>query len=130
MVHPQHEGICECLKNMFLVLSTQGMFHEPSTSSVESTRGDEAKEGALASNNLWAITWDKLSTSVPHLRTELFPETSAIAAPVSGGASAASKTDAAAPSKKDVEKEEKPTDKVDKDEMTGGAPVESLKEES
>ena len=103
---------------MFLVLSTQGMFHDESLKDITSAGDDQATKEKTVSentNNLWSITWDKLSTSVPHLKTELFPAKSAVDVPLMGS----SATTVAPNTKGEVEKEK----------VNLGVTVETLNEE-
>ncbi|KAI9005729.1 hypothetical protein DFJ74DRAFT_691912 [Hyaloraphidium curvatum] len=57
-----HEAVVESLKNMLLVMSTQGMFQPRS----ENVDNDPA-------GNLWDVTWTFLSPFLPNLKDELFP---------------------------------------------------------
>ena len=59
----QREAVVESLKNMLLVMSTQGMFQPK-----------QDGEGAGPSGSLWDITWTFLSPFLPNLKEELFPE--------------------------------------------------------
>lgn len=61
--HHQREAVIESLKNMLLVMSTQGILRPPSTDSSNS-----AMEG-----DLWQITWTLLEPYLPTLKDELFP---------------------------------------------------------
>ncbi|KAJ3094625.1 GDP/GTP exchange factor for ARF [Phlyctochytrium planicorne] len=55
-----NEGILESLKNMLLVMSTQGVF------------SPEA-ENITSPHNLWDVTWVQLQDFLPGLKDELFP---------------------------------------------------------
>ncbi|KAJ3113573.1 GDP/GTP exchange factor for ARF [Phlyctochytrium bullatum] len=57
-----NEGILESLKNMLLVMSTQGVFSPNGQS-------DELK----SPHNLWDVTWQHLQDFLPGLKDELFP---------------------------------------------------------
>ncbi|XP_052766160.1 Golgi-specific brefeldin A-resistance guanine nucleotide exchange factor 1-like isoform X2 [Mya arenaria] len=50
------EAIPESLKNMLLVMDTAGIFHS----------GEECE------SQLWRLTWDRITTFLPHLKDELF----------------------------------------------------------
>lgn len=52
-----YEAIPESLKNMLLVMDSAKIFEE--------------QDGA---GQLWIITWDRISTFLPHLKEELFLE--------------------------------------------------------
>ncbi|KAJ3016867.1 GDP/GTP exchange factor for ARF [Thoreauomyces humboldtii] len=57
------EGVQESLKNMLLVMSTQGIFQPPS----------EQQTMTYIKPNLWGPTWEYVDTFLPTLRSELFP---------------------------------------------------------
>ncbi|KAJ3279884.1 GDP/GTP exchange factor for ARF, partial [Borealophlyctis nickersoniae] len=60
-----YEGVQESLKNMILVMTTQGVLQpQPSSSTPVSAGGV---------HNLWDVTWQKIDTFLPGLRDELFP---------------------------------------------------------
>jgi hypothetical protein len=63
----QREGILESIKNLLLVLSTQGVLIPPKD-------GAEVKNGDEASTNLnfWNPTWSHLDKLLPGLKEELF----------------------------------------------------------
>ncbi|KAJ3154852.1 GDP/GTP exchange factor for ARF [Geranomyces michiganensis] len=61
------EAVIESLKNMLLVMSTQGIFQPPSQE-----RGEHNTEP-----NLWGPTWEYIDSFLPELRAELFPPQSA-----------------------------------------------------
>ncbi|KAJ3030174.1 G-box binding factor, partial [Rhizophlyctis rosea] len=54
-----YEAVLERLKNMLLVMTTQGVF--------------QATETAPGSVNLWNVTWNKIAEFLPGLKEELFP---------------------------------------------------------
>ncbi|KNC98965.1 uncharacterized protein SPPG_05921 [Spizellomyces punctatus DAOM BR117] len=58
-----YEGVQESLKNMLLVMSTQGVF-QPSA---------EVTLAAGESQNLWELTWKYVDSFLPDLKDELFP---------------------------------------------------------
>lgn len=55
----QNEGVQESLKNMLLVMSTQGAF-QPSDDTTDSS-------------NLWSLTCNYVDSFLPDLKGELFP---------------------------------------------------------
>ncbi|KAI8832005.1 hypothetical protein BC829DRAFT_449182 [Chytridium lagenaria] len=57
-----NEGILESLKNMLLVMSTQGVFSPP-----------ESNVELKSLHNLWEVTWVHLEDFLPGLKDELFP---------------------------------------------------------
>ncbi|KAJ3127915.1 GDP/GTP exchange factor for ARF [Nowakowskiella sp. JEL0407] len=63
------EGVLESVKNMLLVMSTQGVFHPPEKNAMFSN----AASSTLA-NNLWELAWVELSPIVPNLKNELFAD--------------------------------------------------------
>jgi brefeldin A-resistance guanine nucleotide exchange factor 1 len=58
----QEEAVAENLKNILLVMSSQGILVPPS--------GDEEPERAV----LWNETWRRLDRFLPHLFAEIFPD--------------------------------------------------------
>ncbi len=58
----QREAVVESLKNMLLVMSTQGMF--------QPRQEDQGQDQA---GNLWDVTWTFLEPFLPNLKEELFP---------------------------------------------------------
>ncbi|KAJ3033358.1 GDP/GTP exchange factor for ARF [Rhizophlyctis rosea] len=54
-----YEGVLESLKNMLLVMTTQGVFQP----------GDQTSGGV----NLWNVTWQQIDPFLPTLKEELFP---------------------------------------------------------
>jgi brefeldin A-resistance guanine nucleotide exchange factor 1 len=58
----QEEAVAENLKNILLVMSSQGILVPPS--------GDEEQERAV----LWNETWRRLDRFLPHLCAEIFPD--------------------------------------------------------
>ncbi|KAJ3153537.1 GDP/GTP exchange factor for ARF [Geranomyces variabilis] len=61
------EAVIESLKNMLLVMSTQGIFQPPS----------QEHGRHYVEPNLWGPTWDYIDSFHPELRAELFPPVSA-----------------------------------------------------
>jgi golgi-specific brefeldin A-resistance guanine nucleotide exchange factor 1 len=53
----QEEAVPESLKNVLLVMSTQGILVSPSSGGGE----------------IWDLTWQKLDRALPKLRAEVFP---------------------------------------------------------
>ncbi|KAJ3194456.1 GDP/GTP exchange factor for ARF [Irineochytrium annulatum] len=58
-----YEGVLESLKNMLLVMSTQGVFQP------------DAKPPLRSQHNLWEVTWVNMNIALPGLKDELFPDT-------------------------------------------------------
>ena len=63
---PKYEAIPESLKNMLLVMSTQGIFDNLMTPSSQS-------EVESPKQLLWGMTWRKIETFLPNFIQELFP---------------------------------------------------------
>ena len=63
---PQYEAIPESLKNMLLVMSTQGIFDTFRNPSSQS-EADSPKQ------QLWEMTWRRIETFLPNFIQELFP---------------------------------------------------------
>ena len=62
----KYEAIPESLKNMLLVMSTQGIFDNLMTPSSQS-------EVESPKQQLWGMTWKKIETFLPNFIQELFP---------------------------------------------------------
>ena len=62
----QYEAIPESLKNMLLIMSTQGIFDTFMNSSSQS-EADSPKQ------QLWETTWGRIETFLPNFIQELFP---------------------------------------------------------
>ncbi|KAJ3412584.1 GDP/GTP exchange factor for ARF [Chytridiales sp. JEL 0842] len=81
-----YEGILESMKNMLLVLSTQGnVFHRPGTAPSPlppQLSADPAKASVVLASphNLWDTTWQYLDQVLPGLKDELFPPNEAVMA--------------------------------------------------
>ncbi|TPX61513.1 hypothetical protein PhCBS80983_g01054 [Powellomyces hirtus] len=85
------EGVQESLKNMLLVMSTQGIFQPPS----------EEQNSHYIEPNLWGPTWEYVDSFLPELKSELFPPPSptspqppAPQAPAAGEEASASREEA------------------------------------
>ncbi|KAI8908816.1 hypothetical protein DFJ77DRAFT_433654 [Powellomyces hirtus] len=85
------EGVQESLKNMLLVMSTQGIFQPPS----------EEQNSHYIEPNLWGPTWEYVDSFLPELKSELFPPPSATSpqppapqAPAAGEEASASREEA------------------------------------
>ncbi|KAI8799312.1 hypothetical protein BJ742DRAFT_884663 [Cladochytrium replicatum] len=64
-----YEGVLESLKNMLLVMSTQGVF-QPSESDQQPPPSTSSKP---ATQNLWDVTWKNVNVFLPTLKEDLFP---------------------------------------------------------
>ncbi|KAJ1558773.1 GDP/GTP exchange factor for ARF [Nowakowskiella sp. JEL0078] len=62
-----NKGVLESLKNMLLVMATQGLFQAAGTKSFE---GGEA---TVLANELWEVAWKEVQVVAPGLKEELFP---------------------------------------------------------
>ncbi|KAJ3050852.1 hypothetical protein HK102_012190, partial [Quaeritorhiza haematococci] len=75
-----YEGVLESLKNMLLVMSTQGVF-QPANE--DPTTKPHDKE--ITSHNLWDLTWLHLEPVLPGLKDDLFPPPPPPSPPVQEG---------------------------------------------
>ena len=69
---PQYEAIPESLKNMLLVMSTQGVFDNYTLQS-DSRDILHSKTSSLSPRTLWMDTWERIDKFLPHFFALLFP---------------------------------------------------------
>lgn len=71
----QYEAIPESLKNMLLVMSTQGVFDDPSLNHITRQQPTDpcTSPHDTDKRKLWSDTWNRIDQFLPSFLTELFP---------------------------------------------------------
>ena len=71
--HTQYEAIPESLKNMLLVMSTQGIFDSATINSSQSDSSIRLSSKDASRQLLWQQTWNRIQKFLPNFLHELFP---------------------------------------------------------